>query len=70
MQKSINTTAFTEKQTKIDNKLNNHPNFHLLSATTRLPKELIPEVITNLTSKLINPHILYILPPNSDSKIV
>lgn len=58
------------KQTEMNNEPNIHLDFYSLNAITRLPKELIPEVIIDLTPAYANPCILNILPPNSDSKTV
>lgn len=54
----------------MDNKPDNHPDNHLANNKTGLERELLPEVIIDLTPKLANLYILYILRLNSDSRVV
>lgn len=68
--KGIYKTALTGEQIEIDNKSDNYLDIYPSNATTGLPKELVSEVMANLTLEPANPRTLDILPPNSDFRTV
>ncbi len=68
--KVIHKTALTGEQMEIDNKPDNHPDIYPSKTITGLLKELVTGVMTDLTSKPVNPCTLDTLPPNSDLRAV
>ncbi len=70
MWKDIHKTALMGEQIEIDSKPDNHPDIYLSNTTTGLSRELIPEVMVDLTPEPVNPRTLDILPSDSDFRAV